>query len=323
MSLRTPGVLACDAFYKALNLTGSVKSQEEGGSSDIAQAERVRELFQQYGHLQLGDQLRQKEKIPPPPTYNAPVPRPDNPAPVPPKPKKTVKNKPESDHDFFYSQRFHILAKKMQSVPRQVRDSDEGFSDDDSDDGDVAVPIPALFFTHSLQFFIGQNFWESDRTIREDVDGRTWFSLVGPVPSVAVGKNPRTSDYFALINATASVPLMFISFVESQKICHIWEAMTDGTVGAKICSILCLTSTEGDVTQKTFTLSSTDDGGARHDVICKGQWPVVSLKEPEDAKTSVTVERWDDWILKIEVKPHHDILFYLAYLISIARLDQL
>jgi len=306
--VRTPGVLSSDVFYKALNLT-------ESSSSDVEQAERVRSLFQQFGHLQLGDQLRQPKKNGSAAAQAMQSPTQSR------RQKKVIKNSVECDHDFFYSQRFHILAKKMQSLPRGVRDSDEGFSDDD-DDGDVVVPIPALFFTHSLQFFIRQNFWASDRTIREDVDGRTWFSMVGPVPSVAVGKNPRSSDYFAIVNASASVPLMFISFAEEKKSCHIWEAMTDGTLGAKICTI-CVVPGEGEKSQKTYKLTSSEDGGARHDVLCKGQWPIVSLKEPEDSKSSVTVELWEENILRIEIKSHHDILFYLAYLISIARLDQL
>jgi len=49
----------------------------------------------------------------------------------------------------------------------------------------------------------------------------------------------------------------------------------------------------------------------------------VSLKEPEDSKASVVVEQWDEKILRIEIKPHHDVLFYLAYLIAIAPLNQL
>lgn len=182
-------------------------------------------------------------------------------------PRSTV----ESDHDFYYSQRFHILAKKMQAVPRRVRDSDEGFSDDDGDgDGedDITVPIPALFFTHALQFFVRAAFWDSDRTVRESAGGRTWFSMVGPVPSVAVGRNPRSSDYFALINAAASVPLMFLSIVEKKHLCHIWEAMTDGTVGANICAVSCLSATDGDKTRKVYRVTSSGDSGARHDGLC-------------------------------------------------------
>jgi len=314
--VRTPGVLATDAFYKALGL-----GDGSGSPSDVTQAERVKALFLQYGHLQLGDQLRQpKKSTPGPQPLGSPAQtrRADTHQS---KPKKVQKNQVEMDHDFFYSQRFHILAKKMQSVPRGVRDSDEGFSDDEMDDDDVAVPIPALFFTHSLQFFINKDFWKSDRTIREDVDGRSWFSMVGPVPSVAVGKNPRASDYFAIINAAASVPLMFISFADAKKTSYAWEAMTDGTVGAMIYSIQVVA--ESDAKQKTFKLTSPDDSAARHDVVCKGQWPVVSLKEPEDSKASVIVEEWGEDLLSIEVKPHHDIIFYLAYLISIARLQQM
>ena len=58
-------------------------------------------------------------------------------------------------------------------------------------------------------------------------------------------------------------------------------------------------------------------------VFCKGQWPTVSLKEPDDSSPSVVTEQWDDTTVRIEIQPHHDVLFYLAYLISIARLQDL
>ena len=58
-------------------------------------------------------------------------------------------------------------------------------------------------------------------------------------------------------------------------------------------------------------------------VYCKGQWPAVSLKEPDDSTPSVVTEPWDETVVRIEIQPHHDVLFYLAYLISIARLQDL
>lgn len=271
--LRTPGVLASDTFYDALNMAAVIRAEADGPaaavSAELTEAQRVRELFQQYGHLQLGDELRHPRKAAPtaasasaasasPAASPASVQRAARRECV---PRSTV----ESDHDFYYSQRFHILAKKMQAVPRRGRDSDEGFSDDDGSDGDITVPIPALFFTHALQFFVRAAFWDSDRTVRESVDGRTWFSMVGPVPSVAVGRNPRSSDYFALINAAASVPLMFISIVEKKHLCNIWEAMTDGTVGANICAVSCLSATDGDKTRKVYRVTSSTESGARHD----------------------------------------------------------
>ena len=284
--LRTPGVLASDTFYDALNMAAVVRAEADGApaaaaTAELSEAQRVRELFQQYGHLQLGDELRHPRKGPSSasvaasgpssPSHGTSLRSPQTTSPASMRRECVPRSTVESDHDFYYSQRFHILAKKMQAVPRRVRDSDEGFSDDDGDgDGedDITVPIPALFFTHALQFFVRAAFWDSDRTVRESAGGRTWFSMVGPVPSVAVGRNPRSSDYFALINAAASVPLMFLSIVEKKHLCHIWEAMTDGTVGANICAVSCLSATDGDKTRKVYRVTSSGDSGARHDGLC-------------------------------------------------------
>ena len=282
--LRTPGVLASDTFYDALNMAAVIRTEADGPaaavSAELTEAQRVRELFQQYGHLQLGDELRHPRRTTPSAAPASPSSSQQRTAQATSSPSTAAgavagaaaarrecvpRSTVESDHDFYYSQRFHILAKKMQAVPRRVRDSDEGFSDDDDGAGDITVPIPALFFTHALQFFVRAAFWDSDRTVRESVDGRTWFSMVGPVPSVAVGRNPRSSDYFALINAAASVPLMFISIVEKKHLCNIWEAMTDGTVGANICAVSCLSATDGDKTRKVYRVTSSADSGARHD----------------------------------------------------------
>lgn len=229
--LRVPGVLASDVFYESLGL---------GAGGDAG--EDVRELFQQYGHLQLGEELRSRARSAAPPAGGR---------------AGGAGAHTAADQDYLYAQRFHLSA-------QGARAGDDG--DGDGEAPAYAVPVPALFFVHTLRFYLRRVFWDGDRAVREDADGRVWFSFLGPIPSVAVGKNPRAPDYYALSNASGSVPLIYLLFDDDAHVCFILEAMADGLVGNVICTVYRDDATEKDRPySKSFRVVPSEDSGIRHD----------------------------------------------------------
>lgn len=237
------------------------------------------------------------------------------------------------EKDFLYSQKFHLLAKSVvncssssgapppssveqEQLMKQANVAKE--SDLDGTDS-AAAPIPALYFTHKLRFHLNSKFWSGDRTIREAPNGRVWFTMVGPIPSVAVGKNPRLNDYFALVNPTSlASPLMFIS-ISAERSFKIWEAMSDGLVGSLICRFVYEAPPAGSRDTICYVMES--ESGNRQNITCSG----VSARKCtfcQDLKNvCATVEEDRENDLVVEVLPHRDVLFYLISTIAIQKLE--
>jgi len=331
--LASPQVLAKPVFCDALGITEAAATDES--------ASRLRQLLDQLGHLALAEERRNSALHMRRTAGNVLSPllsrrgKGGN---------QRYRQQQAADSDFLYSQRFHRLAKVVSargaSAPTST-DQRQLLRESNSDqqqqqqmvgngvlgEDDDAAPIPALYFTHPLRFVLRCGFWGcDDKSVREAPGARTWFSLLGPVPSVAVGKHPRQSDYFALVNAsTAAVPLIFLSaVVQQQPQFAIWEAMSDGTVGARLCTIGC--SGRNPATGATEYSMLANSGDGKHDLSCEGVWPsdfrfhqsgasgpsaVVSVRSPRDSHFSV------------EIAAHRDIIFYLAVAIAIDKLESL
>lgn len=238
------------------------------------------------------------------------------------------------DKDFLYSQRFHLLAKSVvncssssgapppSSVEQeQLMQQAKVAKDSDLDGTGSAAPIPALYFTHKLRFHLNSKFWASDRTIRESQGGRVWFTMVGPIPSVAVGKNPRMNDYFAIVNPTSSAsPLMFMS-ISGEKSFTLWEAMSDGLVGSSVCTFHYDAPPPGSKDTMCYVMES--ESGNRQNITCSGVSARKSafFQDLEDvcATVEMSPDKEDD--LVVEISPHRDVLFYLIAVIAIQKLE--
>lgn len=243
------------------------------------------------------------------------------------------------NNDFLYSQKFHLLAKSVvncssssgapppssteqEQLMKQARVAKEG----DLDDNESPAPIPALYFNHALRFHLQPDFWAGDRSIREGPGGRVWFTMVGPIPSVAVGKNPRMNDYYALVNPTSSAsPLMFVSIsgdgAGGFKSFTIWEAMSDGLVGAAVCTFNYEAPAAGSRDTMGYVMES--ESGNRQNITCVGTSTRMNTFFQDDVKVCAKVDmardREDD--LVVEVMPHRDVLFYLISVIAIQKLE--
>ena len=238
------------------------------------------------------------------------------------------------ENDFLYSQRFHLLAKSVvncssssgapppSSVEQeQLMKQAKVARESDLNATDSTAPIPALYFSHKLRFHLNSKFWSGDRTIRESPGGRVWFTMVGPIPSVAVGKNPRMNDYFAIVNPTSSAsPLMFMS-ISGDKSFTIWEAMSDGLVGSSICSFNFKAPEPESKDTMCYVMES--ESGNRSNITCSGTSARKNtfFQDLKDVCASVelSAEKEDD--LVVEVMPHKDVLFYLIAVIAIQKLE--
>ena len=238
------------------------------------------------------------------------------------------------ENDYLYSQKFHLLAKavmngssssgapppssmEQEQLMRQAQAACEG----DLDGTDAAAPIPALYFIRKLRFHLGRQFWAGDHSIREAPGGRVWFTMVGPIPSVAVGKNPRMNDYFALVNPTNSAsPLVFMS-IGAEKSFTIWEAMSDGLVGTSICTFNSDPPAPG--AQDTLCYVMESESGNRQHITCSGTspWKLTFLQDMKSVCATAGISPDDPEDFVVDISPHRDVLFYLIATIAIQKLE--
>eukprot|EP00727_Mastigamoeba_balamuthi_P000459 m51a1_g1041 hypothetical protein (714) ;mRNA; r:720801-730415 len=94
----------------------------------------------------------------------------------------------------------------------------------------LPTPIPALYYTHPLQFALRRRFWASDKTVRETPGGRGCGSRGPPAGFEA-------SEWFALSNMSG-VPLMYLARARQRPTRFaVWEASSDHGAGSLLCEV--------------------------------------------------------------------------------------
>lgn len=198
----------------------------------------------------------------------------------------------EQINDYLYAQRFHMIAKS-------------------------GTGIPGLYYKHNISFEVSEDAWlKGDRTIREELFKRVWFSFAGPIPAATAGWEHSHGDIcYAIVNAAASVPLLYLVVPKREKreTIGIYEAITDGKIGSIICTVKKEEIIKINVGDRTCT--------------CSGEWRgeknMFELRQSvdEDGAPSALI-KWvtghdNKRLINISIKAHRDVLFYMGVVIGI------
>lgn len=287
---QNPQVLKFGVFYDELGMTAAAKKDKKVAF--------LKQALEQYGRKFPEEKKRPRDWILFGLTQQASlkgtksVPKPTKEVPS----KKQVPTPAptqEQISDYLYAQRFHLLAKP-------------------------GAGIPGLYYKHAISFELGEMVWtKEDRTIREKSCKRIWFSFAGPIPSAAAGwERSHTDDCYAVVNAAASVPLLYIGVPKAghSSPVTIFEAMADGKVGPVLCGIerkervtmcvdgrSCVSTGQWDGTNNFFELRQSADS------VYEEPSASVKWKTKEDGSQTISVF----------IKQNRDVLFYLGAIIGI------
>lgn len=295
---KNPQVLRLKMFYDEFGITEAAKKDkkvaflmqtlEQYGRKFPDEKKKSRGLFLK------SPQITVKE------TPNV-VPKPIN-EPLVKKPVVSIMQTQEQINDYLYAQRFHMIAKS-------------------------GTGIPGLYYKHEVSFELGEDIWlKGDRTIRETLCKRIWFSFAGPIPAATAGwEHPHTGECYAIVNAAASVPVLYLIFPkndekegEKEDSVGIFEATTNGKIGSMLCTInktdpivinigdrKCTSLGEWKGTPNKYELKQSADGD-------KGT-PSALIKWVSGVDNKSTIN--------ISIKGHRDILFYIGVVIGINFLN--
>ena len=301
---KNPQVLRLDIFYDELGITSAAKKDKKVAF--------LKQALEQYGRKFPDEKKKPREwnlfaktqqfsaKEPQNTTKTAKITtvatKPANDKPLKNPPATTTQTQ-DQINDYLLAQRFHMIARS-------------------------GTGIPGLYYKHGISFELGEDIWTmSDRTIREELRKRIWFSFAGPIPAATAGwERSHTDDCYAVVNAAASVPLLYVIVPKdrSKKSIDIFEAMTDGKIGSMLCTIkngeenivinvggrTCVSSGEWKGEENKFELrQSADEGGPPSAAIKWGSGP--------DNKSTINVS----------IKAHRDVLFYIGVVIGINFLN--
>lgn len=301
---KNPQVLRLDILYDELGITEAAKKDkkvaflkqalEQYGRKFPDEKKKSREwnLFAKTQQLSAKEPQSTAKSIKTPTIMTKPA----NDPPLK-KPLTPIVQTQDQINDYLLAQRFHMLAKS-------------------------GTGIPGLYYKHGISFELGEDIWMmKDRTIREELCKRIWFSFAGPIPAATAGwERSHTDDCYAVVNAAASVPLLYIVVPKdgNKGSIDIFEAMIDGKIGSMLCTIknseenivinvggrTCVSSGDWKGDENKFELrQSADEGGPPSALIRWGSG--------HDNKSTINVS----------IKAHRDILFYIGVVIGINFLN--